>query len=1017
VISPLILADDFARFLSHDELAQVTTSALAERRVVVCSVLADGMEAIRRDLGDGRTEALRRELTLFLRRNLRGTDAVAIGAGDELVAFLDTTGVMADAVAHRLLAASRTHVFSGGASDRSLRLTLSIGIAGAPEHGDTFERLLEAARGARSAAGRDALAVAFSGSRATLDVGRFVGRTEHLARFTDYLDDMVRGVGRVVAVMGETGVGTSALIRTLEPEVRMRGGSLVVAGCRESTLSAPYALWSDVLHGVRRLPVKSTRLWGELPSLDPSLDRVPEGVPRGRSKIQLLEELADFLRLAAQQRPLMLQLEELQWVDPASWDALEFLIPQLESERILISLSFRTGDAYDEALERWGRLAGRPRHHELHLTRLTRDDVKRWLEASIRGEEVGRDLLAYLYRSTEGNPLHLTHLLRDLEEGGQLVLEGGRWRWSGPGELPAQTSLQQLLARRIGRLPKTARAVLDTASVVGRDCDEELLAQMTVLPLEDVVEGLARLSSAELLTPTFERVRGTVAFAHEEVARVTRSLLDERRLAALHHRAAQLLSERPGTSAIEVATHYEAAGAGPKAHEYALRAADAALALYENAAAASVLASAERNAPSSEALAEVRVRMASLAEVAGRYEEAEALCELALRWYEARGDRLPALRVKRTRTMVRMQRGQSARDTLNDLLLLEREAREVSADPERAAILLLISQTHWRLGDPAASRQVAEESLAIAERAGDPLLVADACIRSAVTVQFTDPPRARALHHRALEISTEIGEIVRRVRCLINLGVLELIQNNWEDARSVLQSAADEARTAGLTEMWGNAALNLGVTAARIGKYETAAEELGLALQLCAAVQNSQLQLYATYNLAHLERDRGRHREAGDTYELVVALADRIGQVEVQEGARAGFGLARLEAGHEADARAAAAHVKPFLESREWFQGREQGEALLIRLLLLDQEVDQALRAFSRALLLAEPTDVYAAAWLTAELWDEISRHDRALIGDAVQRYGARPEVLGNPKIRDRFAVINVDSESTIDRS
>ena len=66
---------------------------------------------------------------------------------------------------------------------------------------------------------------------------------------------MVRGVGHVVAVIGETGVGTSALVRSLEPEVRMRGGSLVVAAAREGTLAAPYAVWSDVLRGVRRLPV------------------------------------------------------------------------------------------------------------------------------------------------------------------------------------------------------------------------------------------------------------------------------------------------------------------------------------------------------------------------------------------------------------------------------------------------------------------------------------------------------------------------------------------------------------------------------------------------------------------------------------------------------------------------------------------------------------------------------------------------------------------------------------------
>jgi tetratricopeptide (TPR) repeat protein len=218
--------------------------------------------------------------------------------------------------------------------------------------------------------------------------------------------------------------------------------------------------------------------------------------------------------------------------------------------------------------------------------------------------------------------------------------------------------------------------------------------------------------------------------------------------------------------------------------------------------------------------------------------------------------------------------------------------------------------------------------------------------------------------------------------------------------------------------MWGSAALNLGVNAARIGDYDTAAEQLGQALQLCAAVQNSQLQLFATYNLAHLERDLGRHRRAGDTYELVVALAERIGQLEVQEGARAGYGLSRLEDGHEADARRAEARVSRFLESRtDWFQGRELGEALMLRVQRLDGRVAEMAPTLERALALADGTDVYAAACLTAWFWDDVHPLAPEMMERAVRRYGTRPEVLGNPKIRDRFAVLLFDSKSTIDRT
>ena len=1018
MISPLIPADDFARQLSFDDLSALASTVVAERGVVVCSVRPDAMEAIRRDLGETRTEALIRELNLFVRRNLRGTDAIAIVA-DELVLLLGGTGPMAETVAQRLLAASRAHVFSGGASDRSLRLTISLGIAASPADGESFPALLDAARGARQGVARDGLAFArLGGGQGALDIGRFVGRVEELSRFTDYLEDMVRGVGRVTAVIGETGVGTSALVRSLGPEVRMRGGSLVIAAARESTLSAPYALWSDVLRGVRRLPVKSTRGWRELPSLDSTLERPVNDPPRGRSKIRLLEELADFLRLAAQQRPLVLHLEELQWVDGASWDALEYLIPQLENERILISLSFRTGEDYDDAAERWSRLATRPRHHEIRLTRLTRDDVKRWLEGAMRGEEVGRDLLTYVYRSTEGNPLLLTHLLRDLEESGHLTLVDGRWRWSPPAELPPQATLHDLLARRVERLPRMAREVLEAAAVLTRDCDEELVMEVTGLPSADVAQGLARLAAAELLIPTFERVRGSLTFAHEEVARAARRLMNDDRRVALHLQAARVLSKRGGVSPTEIAAHFEAAGAGLKAHEYALAAADAALALYETDAAAALLASAERNAPSLEALAEVRVRMASLAEVAGRYEEAESLCELALAWYEEQGDRLRALRVKRTRMLVRMLRGQSAQDTLAGLHGLEQEARAVNADPERAAILLLISQTHWRLGDPLAAKRVAEECVEIAERVGDPALLCDSCNRLAITIQLEDAAAARSLFNRSLALATDIGDVVRRVGRLNNLGILELIENNWEEARSVLRAAVDEARTAGLTEFWGRAALNSGVLAARVGEYDAAAEYLGEALRLCASVQNSELQLYATYNLAHLERDRGHIREAGETYELVMALAQRIGQAEVEYGARAGFGLCELANGAVESARSAAALVGPFLETRsDWFQGRELGEALALRFALLDGRSGKAVELLAEALALANPSDVYGAAWLTAEFGEEIRPYASELVTGALQRYASRPEVLANPKIRDRFAVLLIDSKSTIDRT
>ena len=1006
--SPLISADDFARHVSLDELAILAGSAAVTGRVVVCSALVEGIDAVLRDVGDVRAAALLRELAVFVRRNLRGADAIA-SVDDEIVLLLDGSEQSAWAVTDRLLAAVRSHMFSLGGVGSAHRVTLSLGIATSPEHGTTFPALLSAARHARSSAGMDGTAQAFTPRSDVLDLSRFVGRAEPLAQLTDYLDDMVRGEGRVVAIIGERGVGTSALVRTLAPEVRLRGGSLVSATCREHQFAAPYTLWSEVLRAVRRLPVKSTRLWRELPTLDPTLERATDDLTRGGSKTLLLEELGDFLRLAAQQRPLVLLLENLQWADAASWDALEYLVTLLESERIVLALTFQTGTA-DDSLDRWSRLATRARYSEILLTRLTRDDVKRWLEAAMRTSDLGRDLLAYAYRHSEGNPLVLTHLLRDLEESGHIVAHDGEWQWSPVRELPSPTSLDDLLARRFARLPGSARAVLEAAAAIGRECDESLLFESAGGAAE-ARQGLELLLKRGLLVPTFDRIRGCYVVAHDEIARVARSRLSPERRVELHGRIAHALALQERQSSAEIAGHFELANLRKEAYNHALRAADAAMVVHETGAVANLLAAAERNAPDAAALAQVRVRMASLAEVAGRYEDAEALCDQALAWYATQGDQVQALGLKRTRAVVRMKRGLAAQETLTELLALEAEASAANQDMERGAVLLHIAQMQFRLGNLVAAQRTAAEAVAIAERGDDVVLLADACNRLAATIQFENPSRARELFGHALDIATSLGDAFRRVRALNNIGVLEMFCNNSDEAWRLLTIAVEQARTAGIIESWGRAELNLGVLAGRIGNYEGALRAFSEALRLMSMVQNSEEQLYATYNLADLQREHDRPREAADTYALVVDLAERIDQVPIQVCAYAGFGLCQFELHDTTAAREALERGVALSEGLgEWFPGRELLEALKLHLLISDEKIDSAIALLEFSMKAAHDTDISGAAWLIAEFGLALRPHAPEMVQSAVDRYALHREVLSTPKMKKRFDVLLLDS-------
>jgi len=404
------------------------------------------------------------------------------------------------------------------------------------------------------------------------------------------------------------------------------------------------------------------------------------------------------------------------------------------------------------------------------------------------------------------------------------------------------------------------------------------------------------------------------------------------------------------------------------------------------------------------------VRLAELAESAGHYEDAEALCELALNWYEGDDNPAQAIKLKRMRTLVRMQRGQTARETLNALVALVDEATLAGADAERASILLVASQMLGRLGDQREAQRVAEECVAIAEGVGDPVLLCDSYNRLGLCLVLSEPERARELFRDALELIVPLSDVFRRVRLLNNIGFLELTANRFVPARESLRAAVTFARTGKLVDLWARACLNLGVIAFRSGDYEDASQSLGEALRLSAEAQQTELQIIVAYNLGHLAREQGDLKRAGETYELAMELAERVGQSDIKAGALAGMAVCRLALGEVEEASRMSEQLKPLIEGLPgWFQGRELVEGLSIYL-ALRRTWDEAYQLFTRALALAESRDLWGAGWLLAEFGLVMKSRAPEAIAQVARRFQDRRELLEMPKIRERFGVLLLDS-------
>jgi tetratricopeptide (TPR) repeat protein len=900
---------------------------------------------------------------------------VAHPGGDELVALLRASTGAARDVAERLCAAVRSHPFPETDRGPAPRVTISIGVSSAPDHGLSYQVLHAAADAARvrlKGQGRDGVAVAplpgHDAAARRLDIDRFAGRSEEFRSLARFLDEAVSGAPRAVAILGEAGAGSATLVRRIEAEVRLRGGSLVVGRSREQRVREPYGVWASLVTALHRLPGAPAGPWRELHHLVHTIGTDSSGTgSRWGSKYRLLDELSEYIRLVAKRRPLVLLLDEMQWADSASWDVLEHICRQLEHERLLIALTFRTEAAYAEAAERRQALTLNTSYREIPLSRLTRDEAKRWLEGAMHGQEVGRELLAFLYRHTEGNPLFIAQLLRTLVEEGALWQANSHWQWTPVSELRLPIGLPALIARRLGRLSSSTQAVLSIAAVIGDEFDVGLVVEAGAGSEPAVQLALSEGLAAGILQPSYERGGRGYRFAHAHMVEALVQSQPHDRLRQTHQRVAEALERRDQKRVSEIALHYDAAGIAPPAYLHALVAAEHAERVYAYAAANGFLNVAGRNASTPGELAEVRVRLATLAEVTGRFDEAEELCDLAIEWFVGKGDVRRALMLRRMRERARKELARPARLTLESLLELDAEARSLGFVSERIEILMMLSQTYGRLGDEPEAERAANECVETAQAHGDLMLLAQALNRLAATVQQSAPARAEDIYRQALSITEQIGDARGQARCHNNLGNLAARRNDWEDARTSYGTAISLARAAGMPDLWGIAALNLGVGCYRTGDYDRARELLGEALALVAAVKNSEIQLYALYNMASVEWENRAWEAGAELYEATASLAQRIGADDVEIGAVAAAGLCRAESGKIDQAREAYQEIEERVHRRsDWFQGREFAEALAVVLLVADGRVDEALERYETAMSFAESSDLYTAAWLTA---------------------------------------------------
>jgi class 3 adenylate cyclase/tetratricopeptide (TPR) repeat protein len=436
-----------------------------------------------------------------------------------------------------------------------------------------------------------------------------VGRDAEAATLRRAVEELQRGRGQIVFLVGEAGIGKSRL--KIELRDTLPGGVRWLEGrCQAYTQSTSYAPVVQLLRTALGLgpseaqTVARARLRAGLRSLVG--DRHDEVQPtiahllgieleaRRQAdrptdpqtlKAQLILALRALLEGLTTHGPAILTIEDIHWADAATIELLILLTELTDHLPLMILVTSRPdpeGTAWDLRFH-----AQRNFPHrlvEISLSTLRPEDTAQLVRNLLHVAELPEDLKGRIMERAEGNPFFLEEILRSLIDEGVLQREGDRWIAGRRLErLAMPDTLRGVIAARIDRLPQDVKATLQHAAVVGRFFAGRLLAALAE-PGQDVDRAIAHLLRAELIRE-FARLPETEyifkhALTHD--AAYASILAEQRR--RLHERVAEHLEGSVGGRSDEhaavLADHWLRAERVEEALGWTLRAADRARGLY-----------------------------------------------------------------------------------------------------------------------------------------------------------------------------------------------------------------------------------------------------------------------------------------------------------------------------------------------------------------------------------------------------------------------------------------------------
>jgi DNA-binding SARP family transcriptional activator/class 3 adenylate cyclase len=791
-----------------------------------------------------------------------------------------------------------------------------------------------------------------------------VGRQSELCALQEMVGRLWTGVGGIVTLVGEAGIGKSRLVAEVRKQIgKSANGQIanlqwIEGRCLSYATSVAYQVWLDMLRSLLGVapeaPPDVVRdalrkqvgalcvdrsgdvypYLGRMMSLPLSADVEAKlrGLDAEGLKVVTFRAVKTLVECAAQWGPLVIVCEDLHWADPTSIELLDHLLALTDHVPLLFICVFRPEMSHREMghgcwhIKETATRRYHHRHTDLWLGPLSAAEGATLVSNLLYVEDLHKELRQRILDRAEGNPFYVEEILRSLIGGGVLGYDEATGRWQVAKDVSSiaiPDTLHGVLMARMDRLPQEVKRVLQLASVIGRIFSYPLLAaiaersklddHLVTLQRAQMIRERARVPEVEYI---FEH-QLTMEAAYEGLLRVARRVLHRRAAEALERLYPERIEEQLGL----VAHHWGRAGERGRAIFYLRRAGEQAAAQFANAEAVGYLSRAldltlEADLETRYDLLLTREKVYDLqGDREAQWEDLGVLQELCDALDDGR--RQAEVALLRARYAIRIGDYSAAIAAARQAIHLSRAAQDVASE---AAGHREWGRALYYQQDCDAARLQLEQALAQARAArtftsplscsgqGSVELLRQVEVDSlhtlgAICLMLDDCAKGRVYFEEELRICREIGNQRSEGEALRDLGFVAERLGDYAGAKTYLEQSLHVCRETGNRRDEGWALFVLGHTFWQQGDCAGAREHLEQALCICHETRARAGESWSLFILGDISRGQGDYVGAKEYLEQMLRIGREIGNTIFECWALRWLGCVSADLGDYAGAR------------------------------------------------------------------------------------------------------------------